>query len=228
MLIDHVGLVFFPEVVLFRILGRIAMPLFAFFIAEGCYYTAKPMRYFLRVFGMAVLCQSVYFCEQLFAGNLHSVYLNILFTFSFSIPLCFVYLRREKMLQKGSRNNALMLLAVLVSILAAIILFDAFCTLSEEQIGIKITLDYGAIGAILPLFALLHRSRKRQMVTYAIGVILFALLLMRGMWYSWFSLLALPILWFYNGKRGSKKLQPVFYLFYPLHLAALYLIDMLV
>ena len=29
MLIDHMGLMFFPEVILFRALGRLAMPLFA-------------------------------------------------------------------------------------------------------------------------------------------------------------------------------------------------------
>ena len=39
MTIDHFGVIFFPKVELFRILGRIAMPIFAYMIAEGCRYT---------------------------------------------------------------------------------------------------------------------------------------------------------------------------------------------
>ena len=50
MFIDHMGLIFFPGVELFRILGRIALPIFAFMIAEGCKYTKNRLRYFLSVF----------------------------------------------------------------------------------------------------------------------------------------------------------------------------------
>ena len=39
MLIDHTGIVFFPTVNVWRMLGRISMPLFAFSLAEGCKYT---------------------------------------------------------------------------------------------------------------------------------------------------------------------------------------------
>ena len=35
MLVDHIGLLFFPEIMAFRIVGRIAMPLFAYGIAQG-------------------------------------------------------------------------------------------------------------------------------------------------------------------------------------------------
>lgn len=44
MLVDHIGLLFFPEIMAFRIVGRIAMPLFAYGIAQGyqnhCRFTA--------------------------------------------------------------------------------------------------------------------------------------------------------------------------------------------
>ncbi|MBQ4150451.1 MAG: TraX family protein, partial [Clostridia bacterium] len=32
----------------------------------------------------------------------------------------------------------------------------------------------------------------------------------------------------YNGERGNKKFKYAFYIFYPLHLGALYLVDMIV
>ena len=39
MLLDHVGYFLFPTVTVFRILGRLAFPIFAFCISEGCRYT---------------------------------------------------------------------------------------------------------------------------------------------------------------------------------------------
>ena len=51
MLIDHIGVVFFPEVKILRILGRISFPIFAFMIAEGCRYTRNKLRYLRDVGG---------------------------------------------------------------------------------------------------------------------------------------------------------------------------------
>ena len=39
MTLDHMGLMLFPHIPLLRILGRLALPIFAFMIAEGCKYT---------------------------------------------------------------------------------------------------------------------------------------------------------------------------------------------
>ena len=44
----------------------------------------------------------------------------------------------------------------------------------------------------------------------------------------WFSYLALPFLFFYNGKRGKWNLKYMFYIFYPLHLVLLEAIAMIV
>ena len=46
MFFDHLGLLFFPDVLWFRMIGRLSMPLFAFAIAEGCRYTKKQMETF--------------------------------------------------------------------------------------------------------------------------------------------------------------------------------------
>ena len=79
MLIDHIGVMFFPQVKLLRIIGRIALPIFSFMIAEGARYTRNKMRYFFTVFGLASVCQFVYF---LYDGD---TYMSILVTFSLSI-----------------------------------------------------------------------------------------------------------------------------------------------
>lgn len=52
MLLDHAGILLFPRVTLFRILGRLAYPIYAYMIAEGCRYTRNKLRYFLMVFGL--------------------------------------------------------------------------------------------------------------------------------------------------------------------------------
>ena len=39
MLIDHVGMLLFPGVRVLRIIGRLAFPIFAYMIAEGCAHT---------------------------------------------------------------------------------------------------------------------------------------------------------------------------------------------
>ena len=83
MLIDHIGVVLFPEVTALRIVGRISFPIFAFMIAEGCIYTRNRLRYFLTVFLLGAGCQLVYF---LYDG---SRYLGVLLTFSLSILLIF-------------------------------------------------------------------------------------------------------------------------------------------
>ena len=46
MLIDHIGVAMFPNVMILRIIGRLAFPIFAYMIAEGCFYTKNKARYF--------------------------------------------------------------------------------------------------------------------------------------------------------------------------------------
>ena len=55
MTIDHIGLVFFPGVAAFRIIGRLAFPIFAFLIAEGCSHTKNKLKRFLLMFAMGLV-----------------------------------------------------------------------------------------------------------------------------------------------------------------------------
>ena len=48
MVIDHVGLLFFPQTAIFRYIGRVSMPLFAFAVSEGCRYTKNKTKHFGR------------------------------------------------------------------------------------------------------------------------------------------------------------------------------------
>ena len=57
MLIDHVGVVLYPDAKAFRIVGRLAYPIFAYFVAEGFRYTRSRLKYFLKIFIVGALCQ---------------------------------------------------------------------------------------------------------------------------------------------------------------------------
>ena len=107
MLIDHIGFLLFPKVMLLRYIGRISLPLFAFLIAEGCLHTRSKLRYFLSIFSMAIFCQSVYVIEDLLDGRISSLYLNILFTFAFSILICCAYIKWSDAAKNNSKTSVL-------------------------------------------------------------------------------------------------------------------------
>ena len=49
MVFDHVGDLFFPDVMWPRMIGRLAMPIFSFFIAEGFAHTRDRKKYLCRI-----------------------------------------------------------------------------------------------------------------------------------------------------------------------------------
>ena len=182
----------------------------------------------MRIFILGIVCQLFYTGQQLLSGNVTEIYLNILFTFSLSIPVCLTYLRLRESFEEYYPSVVFEKTVIfLLSIFLAGIVW-LLCMVAEKKIGVKIVLDYGLPGVFLPLFAVLRRSPKRKRVLYGIGVALFALFGFFESPYSLFALLSIPILLLHNGKRGNKKWQYVFYAFYPLHFAVLYLIDLLV
>ncbi len=195
MTLDHVGLVFFPGGALLRILGRLALPIYAYMIAEGCRYTRNRKKYFLRLFGLGVLCQIVYFLAM------GSLYQCILMTFSLSVGLICLYD------QKGLRFWG--------GLLAAWFL----CTALPELLpGTDFAIDYGIWGVLLPLFVYIGGSPGKSMTAQpalAVGLVLLALDC-GGV--QWFSLAAVPLLALYNGRRGKLPVGKLFYIYYPLHL----------
>lgn len=60
MLIDHIGAVFFPDMMGFRAIGRLSFPLFAFGIAEGVRHTTHFGKYCGRILLTALLSQPIY------------------------------------------------------------------------------------------------------------------------------------------------------------------------
>ncbi|MCA1291634.1 conjugal transfer protein TraX [Paenibacillus sp. alder61] len=60
MLIDHIGLLFFPGEVIWRVIGRIAFPLYAYALVQGYAHTSNFKRYATRLLLIAVISQIPY------------------------------------------------------------------------------------------------------------------------------------------------------------------------
>ncbi len=202
MLIDHVGLMFFPENVLLRIIGRLAFPIFAFMIAEGCKYTRNRLRYFLQLFGLALGCQIVYFIAD------GSMYLSVLFTFSLAVLTIFA-------LQYCKAKPAALPMLLFVTAVAAVYVLNRI-----------FDIDYGFFGCMLPVFAAAFHSTRFDKPLLNILMLALGLLLL---WVSLgglqlYALAAVPLLLCYSGRRGKIKMKYFFYIFYPAHLALLQVI----
>nr|WP_020616881.1 TraX family protein [Paenibacillus daejeonensis] len=79
MLIDHVGLVFFPGDPLWRIIGRLAFPLYTYALVLGFFHTSNMKRYMLRLTVIAVISQIPY------QWALHSDDINVVGTLLVSL-----------------------------------------------------------------------------------------------------------------------------------------------
>ncbi len=219
MLIDHIGYLIFPEIAVLRYIGRLAMPIFAFFIGEGCLYTRDRKKYFLRLFVLGLICQAVYVLEYLIMKSGDSFYLNILLTFSASIVLCSAFLSCFDESGKHKKGRANYILGLVLTVIAVI------CFLGREGI-IPLTFDYGFGGIILPLFAATTKDKGRKLLTFSAGLVLCVLSLeYSDPLLTVCALFSLFPLCFYNGKAGRANLRYAFYLFYPVHLAVLYVIS---
>lgn len=199
MFIDHMGMLLFPDILIFRIVGRIAFPIYAFMIAEGCKYTRNRLKYFAHLAGLAAVCQIVYF---LFDG---STFMCVLVTFSLSV-IMIEALNRLKA-APNARNTVIFTVAVAgVYILNRV--FD---------------IDYGFWGCMLPVFASFFHGTKYDdhrihTIMLALGMIPLFLTMSSVQIYA---LMAVPLLLCYSGRRGKWKMKYFFYIFYPLHLALL-------
>lgn len=207
MLLDHTGKILLPQYIFLSAIGRIAFPIFAFMIAEGCTYTKNRKRYFLTLLCLSVIFQAVYFYIT------RSLYINILFTFSLSIATIYCI---DLFLKKKSLPTALLMLFEL-----CLVVFICFYAKPLFLAHTDFKIDYGYLGVILPVAVYFAPNKLFKIFTAA-----FVLIIMSITSYNlkWFALFSIPLLCLYNGKRGKLNLKYMFYIFYVSHLIILYTI----
>lgn len=218
MVLDHAGMELFPEWTILRIIGRLAFPVFSYCICEGSRRTHHPWQYFLRLFGMGLLCVAGYY---VYTGTFYG---NILITFSLSLCALYAFQFWQTC---WMQNKIAVRLGGAVVMLGCIVGIWLLCD--------WITIDYGFCGVMLPLFAELvaciwakyaGTDSKRdlaRLLGFSVGLLVLSLQ-MGGI--QIFSLLTIPFLFAYNGTRGEKNLKQFFYWFYPVHLLLIGLVSM--
>ena len=91
MTIDHVGAALYPDYLLFRYIGRLSFPLFAYLLILGLENTRNVRNYFVRLFLFAWISQIPFY---LAFGMQPWEHLNIFFTLS--VGLVFIYYFEKK------------------------------------------------------------------------------------------------------------------------------------
>lgn len=173
MIIDHIGLFFFPEYIFFRIIGRISFPIFAFLIVEGFYHTSDIRKYMFRLGIFAVISEVPF--DLLTTGKFFDLrHQNVFFTLLIGVILLYSY---EKQYSTFSRVSTVFLI-----MLAG----DIFRT------------DYGAWGVLMIFCFFIFRERMgAKLISIAvINILAFGYI-------QAFAVLALLPIYFYNGEKGK-------------------------
>ena len=202
MVLDHVYVSLYPDLLLLHIIGRLAFPLFAYLVVLGIESTEKPRKYMLTLLAFALISQVPYFLAfeiQPFER------LNILFTLFLSAVTIYFY----------NKKNPLAFIPLLLSI---IIPTEGTYYVVLMVVGMKLLKVTPKLGII----ALIALNLQFLLIPDVQILSLFAVPLIFLHIKGW---LKKEILIPENSLSYSLR-KYLFYLFYPLHLALLFLIKL--
>lgn len=206
MLIDHTAVVFGLSMWL-RMIGRLAFPIYCFLITEGIAHTGSPGRYFLRLGIMAVISEPIY-DFVLYGGRSPWAHQNVLWLLLLGAVMA------EGM---GRVNQPVWKILLIVP-----------CYFIADALH----LSYGGNGILLMALFALTRELPGGKWIQAVGMVLINGIMpsvnirIFGLSVSvqLFGALAMVPIALYSGQKRtrSKAISWGFYIFYPLHLLALY------
>lgn len=212
MTIDHLTSVIFPGypkdiwILGLHVIGRFAMPIFCFSIAEGYHYTHNIKRYMFRLFLFAFIS---HFCYNFafgipFIPFQTSVFnqTSVIWPFAWSL-VALIVLDSDSPKIKGWMKQAIVLLLSVVT----------FCA------------DWSSIAMLVIIGFVQYRGNfKKQMQNMMFYIFIYSVVyfLFIDKVYGALQMmtcLTIPIIRKYNGQRGSwKGMKWFFYLYYPGHL----------
>lgn len=241
MLIDHIGAAFpvpqTPEI--FRLIGRIAFPVYAYLAAQGCRHTKNINKYLLRL-GIFALISEIPFDITFmnFDGKFKVNFLsntNVFYTLFLGVLSIIVYekVRVKLKIKYGEKNNFFQKVISFIS------------TIPVAIFGVIVSVDYGMYGIIYILIFYLVNPDNRIARTVTMFCVVFfeygypylfsiyenrgihmflppgrAIFFVQNLNNFWFALVAVLLVFLYNGHRG-RNVKWAFYIFYPLHITIL-------
>lgn len=222
MLCDHMWAMLFLAAEWLTCLGRLAFPIFAFLVAEGCARTSDRKKYALRMLVFALIAEIPF--DLMYSGAVfYPLHQNVLWTFLLSILLIGLIDRR----QTRSRPVPAALLTAGIVLLGFLL-------------GYVTMVDYYGVGVVTVLVFYCFRGRGW---IYRICQLVFLYLLnvevIGGYYYSLslfgyeveltqqgLALLALIPIWLYRGRQGphNRPFRYFCYAFYPAHMLILFFV----
>lgn len=196
MLIDHIGYLFFPNDLTWRIIGRIAFPLYALGIVLGYQHTRNIQKYMLRLFILALISQFPFsLAFQYFSQESFSF--NVIVTLFLSLSVIYL-LDRQK-------NIAIKICIIFLSLLVMMI----------------VPMDYGAYGLVLVLIYRYSKSFWPIVWHFVLNYVFYLVAGWEIQMFSLISTIAIVCLPQMMGK-GERVVPPwIWRSFYPAHLLIL-------
>lgn len=213
MTIDHIGVVFGTVFYNFlRAVGRLSFPIFAFLLTEGYVHTKSFGKYFLRLLVLAVISEVIY--DYVFFGSF--IYMNannIFFTLALGLLTMFLLDKSKGLIKRYFKDKIDFFIILPITYLLIIVIMGLMAEF--------LNFSYGMLGILVISFFYLFKENF-PLIILSVG--LSTLILGETMQY--FSLFSLILIYFYNKELG-KNCKMLFYLYYPLHILVLGLINML-
>jgi len=236
MLIDHITWLLFKGYdtnilpISLHIVGRMAFPIFAFFIAEGYFYTRNKNKYILRIFIFSLISHIPYMlCSVTFqkygwlslipfaTGDGIDRFLNqgsVLFPYFIGLLMLKVY----------DNNNLNSMKKLLITTILALLAFP---------------FDWSSIAPMVVLAIGTNRYKPlKQIINSYFWIIIYALVYFFAInkiygLIQLATILALIPLYFYNGRKSdnpkvNKIMKYFLYLFYPIHLLIIGIISIFI
>ena len=205
MVIDHVGAIFFPELTILRIIGRLSFPLFCFLAVQAYIHTGNIYRYLGRLAVCALVSEIFY--DLAFFGTINLNSHNGLFTLLAGVASLMVMSRQGYVtgcvftIVSGYFLNMLHVNYGLYGTVLIVLIYFAYRFCMETQKSMF--LSWGIVGLYMVFF-------KADIQAFGVFAIIFMVL--------------------YSGQKGyeSKHMRTFFYIFYPLHLLIIDVVNILI
>ncbi|MBQ6569384.1 MAG: conjugal transfer protein TraX [Clostridia bacterium] len=234
MAVDHFGDVFLdsgtPLYIACRIFGRLAFPLFCFLLTEGFRYTKSREKYFLRLIAFAAISEIPY--NLAFDKTvLEKGSLNVFFTLALGFAAMWAVESVKNKILGISTAFVCMVAAELLGTdygwygVAVILIFYLLRDRREIALFafILLTLAHSLVGFWLLLAKAAKKAEMSPEALFRAYGYRFIDIPLRFCRQIFAGFAAVPII-LYNGKKGFLKLKYFFYVFYPAHLLAYYLL----
>ena len=207
-----------------RGIGRIAFPIYAFLLVEGCFHTRNWHRYALRL-GMFALVSEIPF-NLMIASRIYSPEAQNVF---FTLLLGLLMIKAMDILNGNDPDATGQPSGGSFSRSSGPLSGSGFpFPIRLPQIAVMavfailawyLRTDYDYTGILL--IALFYQFRRERWRACLLGF--FWMVCLHGSWYSLPGYaVSFLLVWFYNGRRGRQHWKYGFYLFYPLHIVLLY------